>query len=508
MSIPKVVHFTWKTKTLTKFAQRTWDEWQRTHPDFELKLWDDADCRALIAEHYPEHLSTYDGYRSGIFRADAWRFFVLHHEGGIYADLDVLPKARIDELIEDTECFVGAEPERHVEENDGLYRGMPFVLCNAFMGSVPGHKFWERCMGAMARCAASNDVVDATGPRLVNGVALRAPKDERPDVLLPDRWSPQSGHGTFAPMSDAYADAVEAEFTVIGRGKPTLVSHLWRNSWFMPFFYKGPEFWKVPNKIQWWWRRQTNPQIAQTKFTATRRIFHKQEFARFTDWPEVFVAVDLGQGGDAIGTVLTSITYDRAKLSFGLFGGTPEVIGAVSAKLAADGFGFEVFPATEGAAQQHNAMLVAAGSKHCLILDGRLVELAAGAVEALVGADKGVVTLDVVSPTGESRNEDTLLYSDSVFKGLYRGGARENAFRRMSHPGGLPLVDLRPLDVAPVTIVGADVVFVRADVIAAGVRFAVEPVKFHRDAAGLAIAARDAGFDVAALPNVTAVTGR
>jgi hypothetical protein len=508
MSIPKVIHFTWKTKTLTKFAQHTWDEWKRTHPDFELKLWDDADCRALIAEHYPDQLETYDGYRSGIFRADAWRFFVLHHEGGIYADLDVLPKARIDELVEETECFVGAEPERHVEENDGLYRGMPFVLCNAFMGSVPGHKYWERCIADMKRCAASGDVVDATGPRFVNGVALRAPKNERPDVLLPDRWSPQSGHGTFAPMSEAYADAVEAEFKVIGRGKPTLVSHLWRNSWFMPFFYKGPEFWKVPNKVQWWWRRQINPQIAQTKFTAARRVFHKQAFVQPSVWPEVFVAVDLGQGGEAIGSVLTSITYDRSKLSVGLFGGTPEAIGAVSASLASAGFGFEVFPATEGAAQQHNAMLGAAGGKHCLILDGRLVSLAPGAVEALVGADKGVVTLDVVSGSGESRNEDTLLYSDSVFKGLYRGGAREDAFQRMTHPGGLPLVDLRPLDIAPITVVGTDVVFVHSDVVAAGVRFALEPVKFHRDAAGLAIAARDAGFDVAALPNVTAVTAR
>jgi mannosyltransferase OCH1-like enzyme len=37
---------------------------------------------------YPWFLETFDGYPYPIQRADAIRYFVLHHFGGIYIDLD------------------------------------------------------------------------------------------------------------------------------------------------------------------------------------------------------------------------------------------------------------------------------------------------------------------------------------------------------------------------------------------------------------------------------------
>lgn len=42
----------------------------------------------LTPSRYPWFLETFDGYPYPIQRADAIRYFVLHHFGGIYIDLD------------------------------------------------------------------------------------------------------------------------------------------------------------------------------------------------------------------------------------------------------------------------------------------------------------------------------------------------------------------------------------------------------------------------------------
>jgi mannosyltransferase OCH1-like enzyme len=53
-----------------------------------MQLWTDKKSREFIAAEYPWFLETFDGYPYPIQRADAIRYFVLHHFGGIYIDLD------------------------------------------------------------------------------------------------------------------------------------------------------------------------------------------------------------------------------------------------------------------------------------------------------------------------------------------------------------------------------------------------------------------------------------
>lgn len=485
MSIPRVIHFTWKTKTLTRFAQRIWAEWEKTHPEWELKLWDDEDIRALVDEHYPEHLATFDAYPSGIFRADAFRFFVLHKFGGIYADLDVQPLGDIGELIGRTECFVGAEPEKHVRENDARYRGMPFSLCNAFMGSVPGHVFWQRCMEAMARCLCP-DVVDATGPRFINGVALTIPREERPDVLPPSFWSPLAGDGRAWPTPEAYNEAMARHFTLVGRSEPALVSHLWRNSWFMPIFYKGPSFWKVPNQMQWAWRRVQAGEMGRTRFAAPSVDYDQQRLPEPQPLPRLFLALDVSGGADKAGLtkMVEGLDYPRQRLAIDYF-------------------------EHDDAAERHNAMLDA-GKNHdgVVLIDGRVTHLQTNALREMVRAQRPVVGLSMRGADGSDRNESAFLYHRDVFKHLYRNARETGAVMPVSGRDRLPLENFRYLNVAPLTAVGADVMLVRREVMEAGVRFASAPYKYHLDAEAFCIAARDKGFEVCALPNVTATTGR
>lgn len=506
MPIPKILHFTWKTKTLTRFAQRVWKEWEKTNPDWELRLWDDTDIRSLVSEHYPQHLATFDSYPSGIYRADAFRFFVLHRFGGVYADLDVVPYRSINELIGKTECFVGAEPEKHVRDNEA-YRGMPMSLCNAFMGSVPGHVFWLRCLEAMGRCVC-DDVVDATGPRFVNGVALTIPREERPDALPASYWSPLAGDGRKHPTTDAYCDLLAKHFRVVGQNEPTLVSHLWRNSWFMPIPYKGPAFWKIPNHIQWAWRQRTAGEISRTKFARPTLDYDWQDFSTPDELPRLYLAVDLTEtDGLAFAAAISGVDYPRDRLAVGLF--SKVGAGEIAGKLAALGFNLEVHVAEAGDAERHNAMLTAGqGHDAVVIADGRLTDIPADALTLMAAARRPVVGVNAHGEDGSERNESSFLYHRDVFKRLFRAVRQHGVVPPIASRDPFSLRFFRYLNIAPLTSAGADLLFVSNAVIDAGVRFAVEPYKYHRDVEAFCILARDKGFEVCALPNVVVTTSR
>ena len=90
-----------------------------------------------------------------------------------------MPKRKLEPLTEQSACFVGVEPEMDAKANNAKYLGMPFCLGNAFMGSEPGHPFWVHCMKGL-ELSHCKDVVDATGPRFVNSIALTVPRADRP----------------------------------------------------------------------------------------------------------------------------------------------------------------------------------------------------------------------------------------------------------------------------------------------------------------------------------------
>ncbi|GBE79672.1 nucleotide-diphospho-sugar transferase [Sparassis latifolia] len=97
--IPRILHQTWKSETLpTKWADVS-QGCRDMMPDYEYMLWTDASAREFIAEHYSWFLETFDGYTYPIQRADAIRYFVLHHYGGIYLDLDIGCLRRLDPLL-------------------------------------------------------------------------------------------------------------------------------------------------------------------------------------------------------------------------------------------------------------------------------------------------------------------------------------------------------------------------------------------------------------------------
>jgi mannosyltransferase OCH1-like enzyme len=100
--VPRIFHFTWIDDDIPKQWKSTYDECRNRYntPDWKIMFWTDLKARTFIAENYPLFLRVYDSYPFNIQRADAIRYFVLYHFGGIYMDLDVgCSKLLIDPLL-------------------------------------------------------------------------------------------------------------------------------------------------------------------------------------------------------------------------------------------------------------------------------------------------------------------------------------------------------------------------------------------------------------------------
>jgi mannosyltransferase OCH1-like enzyme len=63
-------------------------------------LWTDGLARDFVEQNYPAFLQTFDSYKYPIQRADSIRYFVLNHFGGIYMDLDIGCRRRMDSLLQ------------------------------------------------------------------------------------------------------------------------------------------------------------------------------------------------------------------------------------------------------------------------------------------------------------------------------------------------------------------------------------------------------------------------
>ncbi|KAJ6045006.1 uncharacterized protein N7446_003207 [Penicillium canescens] len=86
--IPRILHQTAATETIPN----KWIESQQScieaYSDFEYKLWTDESARDFLSIEYPWFMDTWDAYAFPIQRADALRYFVLYHFGGVYLDMD------------------------------------------------------------------------------------------------------------------------------------------------------------------------------------------------------------------------------------------------------------------------------------------------------------------------------------------------------------------------------------------------------------------------------------
>jgi UDP:flavonoid glycosyltransferase YjiC (YdhE family)/GT2 family glycosyltransferase len=220
--IPRTIHQTWKTIDIPPRWQAYQSSWQAQHPDWQYRLWTDAELRDLIATHYAWFLPIYDSYPEAIMRVDAARYFVLHQHGGVYADLDYECLRSFDTLLRDQRLVLGLEPAEHLDQLLTRATNLPMLVGNAIMASTPNHPFWEHIFDHLVANRHAPNALDATGPYMLTR-AYAAYADQPAIRIEPEEvLYPLGVSRPWAALSAA--DRQRVRHTAYG-------IHHWHNTW-------------------------------------------------------------------------------------------------------------------------------------------------------------------------------------------------------------------------------------------------------------------------------------
>ena len=507
--IPKILHFTWKSQDLPRQMKAYYDAWCRLHPDWDIRLWTDESMRAFVSEAYPDFLSTYDAYPKMIQRADSFRYLLLGKVGGVYADLDVEPYQPIDSLL-GHDCFLGIEPLEHIFP-DRHHQGVPFLLTNAFMGSVPGHRLWGEIIARMPGLV-DQETFYSTGPSMVTASVLRLPRQDRPVLLSPKVWSPLLSDGRKTGRDAEAIALLEPIGRVVPADSGTLVSHVWMTTW-VPWHKRSNRMafvLQLPTEAKWAWRRLANPALARIVIPDPLQLYTNQNLVPSPDRPQVHVAVRVGLEALSLelAQALAGLDYPRDRLSVTMHAPKACDRDAIEAVLSSVGLAAGV---TEGnaatAAARDNAILdgLPRAAEHVLLVDGGVRSIPADAIQRMLGARRPVVAANVVDEAGAPADDQLFRYEKGApFKVLYKDGGRDGMVRRnkgfRTYLGSQKVFAMLPLDG-----VGESFVLIDRAVVEAGVRFADTPYKLHLGAEAFGIMARDKGFEVCGLTELKVV---
>ncbi len=99
--IPKIIHACWLGNAEMPQEQKNYiDGWRRLHPDWEIRIWTDADFAPYLDDSAFVHECL--ARKKYGFLSDYFRFTVLYEFGGVYIDTDV-------EMFKPLDAFLGCK---------------------------------------------------------------------------------------------------------------------------------------------------------------------------------------------------------------------------------------------------------------------------------------------------------------------------------------------------------------------------------------------------------------
>jgi hypothetical protein len=142
MAIPRLIVQTHRSEDVLRDLRATW---QRHHPEYEYRFYDDARCRTFLADRLPALLPTYDALPLPVQRADLFRYAAVYELGGVYADADTVCCAPLHDYVDLAQgtLYVGMEmTPAHYRDNMARYVKhycSPFQLLQWTFCAPPRH---------------------------------------------------------------------------------------------------------------------------------------------------------------------------------------------------------------------------------------------------------------------------------------------------------------------------------------------------------------------------------
>ncbi|MGI9659416.1 MAG: glycosyltransferase family 32 protein [Gaiellaceae bacterium] len=167
---PRTIHQTWRDANVPEHWLGYQQTWREHHPDWEYRLWTDADNAEFVRSAFPEFWHVYQELPFDIQRVDSVRYLILLELGGLYADLDTECLQPFDALAATSNFAAAEEPDTH---NEWAQAEHPMVS-NAIMLAPPGHTLLTDVLEAIV--SRGPDVFDhrgvltSTGPAMLGAV--------------------------------------------------------------------------------------------------------------------------------------------------------------------------------------------------------------------------------------------------------------------------------------------------------------------------------------------------
>jgi mannosyltransferase OCH1-like enzyme len=207
--IPKIIHQT--SRSLTPEEVRMGCRIRLLLPDWEYRIWSDEDNDKLVADRFPQYLSSFRSIKRGVVKADIARYMYLSVYGGLYLDTDYKIIRAIDDEILSHSCVLPIS-----RDSESLFR-----LGNSVMCSEPGHPFWTDLIEHIFSDVrvidlAESKIEKATGPEALTEFYMDR-RGRYKDVFLPPRMM-------FHPPLTYWGFSFQGEATTVG-------VHLCWSSW-------------------------------------------------------------------------------------------------------------------------------------------------------------------------------------------------------------------------------------------------------------------------------------
>lgn len=143
--IPKIIHQIWLGGPLPEKYLSLQQSWQQHHPDWEYRLWSDAD----LADFPFTCRDRFDLAINKGEQSDILRYEILYRYGGLYVDTDFECLRSFDVFHHTCDFYCGLEAKFPKQHNP--------AMGNALIGSVAGHPILKRCLEEIAKHETGGD---------------------------------------------------------------------------------------------------------------------------------------------------------------------------------------------------------------------------------------------------------------------------------------------------------------------------------------------------------------